>query len=89
MAHLIKATRTVACIGRNYALHAKELGSDAPSAPFAFLKAPSTLLDAHRRGATIELPPDSKLVHHEVELAVVIGRRAHHVRWWTACGVYD
>jgi 2-keto-4-pentenoate hydratase/2-oxohepta-3-ene-1,7-dioic acid hydratase in catechol pathway len=69
--------------GANYADHAREmhgLGPDAPVArppqgPFMFLK-PTTTLIGHR--APVLLPPGAK-VDWEVELAAVIGRRAHHV----------
>lgn len=59
------------CIGRNYAEHAKELGSEIPAAPVVFLKpASSLLLD----GGTLRLPSDSKRVDHEVELVVAAGQ---------------
>jgi len=66
----------IVCIGRNYAAHAKELGSDVPAEPLLFLKPPSSLLGP---GAEIVLPPASSRVEHEAELGVVIGRRARHV----------
>jgi len=61
----------VVCVGRNYRAHAKELGNEVPAEPLLFLK-PSTSVvgpqDAIRR------PPQSREVHHEAELAVVVGR---------------
>ncbi len=66
----------IVCVGRNYADHAKELGNEAPSEPILFLKPPSALLAP---GGTIVRPPQSQLVHHEAELAIVIGREAKNV----------
>src|SRR5215831_13913220 len=60
----------VVCVGRNYADHAKELGNEVPKEPLLFLK-PSTSVIGHRD--VVRLPPQSKRVEHEAELAVVIG----------------
>ncbi|GGM37162.1 2-hydroxyhepta-2,4-diene-1,7-dioate isomerase [Micromonospora sonchi] len=60
----------VVCIGRNYAEHAAEHGSEVPSEPLLFLK-PSTAVIGPRDA--IRLPEFSKQVEHEAELAVVIG----------------
>lgn len=62
----------VVCVGQNYRKHAEEMGKPVPKEPLIFLK-PSTALNAH--GAPIVLPPASEEVHHEAELAVVVGRR--------------
>jgi 2-keto-4-pentenoate hydratase/2-oxohepta-3-ene-1,7-dioic acid hydratase in catechol pathway len=64
--------RKIAAVGRNYGAHAKELGNEVPKEPLIFLK-PNTGLIGH--GAFIELPSTSKEVHHESELAVVLGAR--------------
>jgi 2-keto-4-pentenoate hydratase/2-oxohepta-3-ene-1,7-dioic acid hydratase in catechol pathway len=66
----------IVCVGRNYAAHARELGNALPERPLLFLKPPSSLI---ADGDAIVLPPDSQQVEHEGEIAVVIGRRAHHV----------
>jgi 2-keto-4-pentenoate hydratase/2-oxohepta-3-ene-1,7-dioic acid hydratase in catechol pathway len=60
----------VVCVGRNYADHASELGNDVPKEPLLFLK-PSTSIIGDNDA--IRLPPQSKQVEHEAELAVVIG----------------
>jgi len=65
------------CVGRNYAAHAAEHGAAVPDEPMLFLKPPSAVI-AHR--APIRIPPGIGRVDHEAELAVVIGRRARHVR---------
>ena len=66
-----EATKVVA-VGQNYRKHAEELGKPVPPEPLIFLK-PSTALNAHQR--PIRLPPESAEVHHEAELALVIGHR--------------
>lgn len=64
----------VVCIGQNYRKHAEEMGKPVPNEPLLFIK-PSTALNGHEQ--PIRLPPESNEVHHESELAVVIGRRLH------------
>ena len=61
----------IVCVGRNYRAHAKELGQDVPKEPLLFIK-PSTAVIGP--GDAIRLPEASKEVHHEAELAAVIGR---------------
>lgn len=68
----------IVCVGRNYADHAKELGNEVPKEPLLFLKPPSALLPD---GGVVRYPHHmSELVHHEVELGVVIGRTCRDVR---------
>ena len=63
----------VVCVGKNYADHVKEMNTgDAPKEPLLFLK-PSTAVIGP--GDAIRIPPGSTNVHHEAELAVVIGAR--------------
>jgi 2-keto-4-pentenoate hydratase/2-oxohepta-3-ene-1,7-dioic acid hydratase in catechol pathway len=64
-------------VGRNYAAHAAELGNEVPAEPLVFSK-PSTAVIGP--GEAIVLPAQSADVHHEAELAVVIGRICRHVR---------
>ena len=66
----------IVCLGRNYAEHAKELGHEVPKEPVIFLKPPSSLIGPNE---AIILPRKSREVHHEVELAVIIGKRAKRV----------
>jgi 2-keto-4-pentenoate hydratase/2-oxohepta-3-ene-1,7-dioic acid hydratase in catechol pathway len=66
----------IVCIGRNYAAHAKEMGSQPPLEPLLFLKPPSALLDP---GGAIVLPSASERVEHEGELGVVIGRGGRNI----------
>jgi 2-keto-4-pentenoate hydratase/2-oxohepta-3-ene-1,7-dioic acid hydratase in catechol pathway len=67
----------IICLGLNYRDHAAEIGQEPPAAPLWFAKFANSLIGS---GASILLPaahPD--FVDYEAELAVVIGRRAHHV----------
>lgn len=66
----------VVCVGKNYAEHAAEMGSEAPESPLLFLK-PNTAVVGP--GASIVRPPSSNRVDHEGELAVVIGRPCRDV----------
>lgn len=63
--------RTIACIGRNFADHIKELGNARPSEPFFFLKPPGSVLFPNRGPVLV---PRGCEVHHEVELGVVMGK---------------
>lgn len=62
----------IICVGRNYVEHAKEHNVDVPEVPILFLKPTSSIIGP---GEHILLPPQSKQVEHEAELAVVIGRK--------------
>jgi len=63
-------------IGKNYADHAAEMGGDVPDAPLVFLKPATSVIGD---GDAIVLPSLSREVHHEAELAVVIGRVTRRV----------
>ena len=81
----------VVCIGKNYADHAAEMGSEAPASPVVFLKPSTSVIGP---GDAIQLPRNSERVDHEAELAIVIGRlcrevpreRAHDVILGYTCG---
>ena len=66
----------VVCVGKNYADHAKEMGGDVPAEPVIFIKPNTTVIGD---GDFIVLPPQSVNVHHEAELAIVIGALAKNV----------
>ncbi|GAB3656978.1 fumarylacetoacetate hydrolase family protein [Streptomyces sparsus] len=63
-------------VGRNYAEHARELGNTVPDTPVVFFK-PSTSVVGP--GDPVGYPTFSSEVHHEAELAVVIGRMCSQV----------
>lgn len=58
-------------IGRNYAAHAAEMGSDVPDEPLMFLKPNTSVVGP---GDQILYPAQTSNLHYEGELAVVIGR---------------
>lgn len=66
----------IVCIGLNYRKHAEEMNKKVPAEPVIFLKPTTALINP---GDAIELPPDSHEVHHEGELALVIGAPARNV----------
>lgn len=66
----------VICIGMNYAAHAAESGAEPPSAPIIFFKHPNTVVGPYD---DVLVPPRATKVDWEVELAVVIGRRARYL----------
>ena len=66
----------IICIGRNYAEHIKELGNKVPDKPVIFMK-PATSIVAS--GGSVVIPPYSSDCHHEIELAVLIGKEAKGV----------
>ena len=63
-------------VGRNYAEHAAELGNPVPTTPLLFLKPNTSVIGPDD---PIVLPPYSDEVHHEAELAVVIGKITKNV----------
>ena len=69
------------CIGLNYSDHAEETGNAVPPEPTIFMKATSTIVGPND---TIEIPRKSVKTDWEVELGVVIGRRAKYVTEETA-----
>ncbi len=59
------------CVGKNYLDHAAEMDSEVPDSPLLFLKPSSSVIGPDE---AIRLPTDlTNEVHHEAELAVVIG----------------
>ncbi|MEK9497024.1 fumarylacetoacetate hydrolase family protein [Photorhabdus sp. P32] len=60
----------VVCVGSNYAKHIKEMGTQPAEEPVVFIKPETALCDIHQ---PIAIPKDFGAVHHEVELAVLIG----------------
>lgn len=66
----------IVCIGRNYAEHIKELGNQPPEQAVIFIKPASSLVQS---GSTVVIPGYSADCHHEIELAVLIGKPAKDV----------
>lgn len=70
------AVGKIICIGRNYAEHARELGNQVPDTPILFMKPPSCIVPD---GGEVIIPAYSQACHHEVELAVLIGRPGRNI----------
>ncbi|MDJ0800196.1 MAG: fumarylacetoacetate hydrolase family protein [Calothrix sp. MO_167.B12] len=62
----------IVAVGKNYADHAAEMGTEVPAEPLIFIKPPTSVIPADRE---IHYPPQSKRVDYEGELALVIGDR--------------
>ncbi|MDJ0665247.1 MAG: fumarylacetoacetate hydrolase family protein [Acidimicrobiia bacterium] len=67
----------VVAIGKNYVDHAAEFDSAVPEEPLIFLKPPTSVIGPLQ---AIALPNESDNVHHEAELAIVVGKVARDVR---------
>ena len=67
----------IICIGLNYRKHAEEAGMAVPEIPIIFMKASSSLCGPYD---PIYIPRNSVQTDWEVELAVVIGKRAKYVK---------
>ena len=65
------------CIGLNYAKHAAESGMTPPPEPVVFMKAPDCIIGPNDE---IAIPPNSTATDYEVELAIVIGKRALYLK---------
>lgn len=66
----------VLCIGQNYAAHAAESGSPPPQTPILFFKHPNTVVGPYDE---VAIPRGSTRTDWEVELGVVIGKRARYL----------
>jgi 2-keto-4-pentenoate hydratase/2-oxohepta-3-ene-1,7-dioic acid hydratase in catechol pathway len=66
----------ILCLGRNYAEHAKEMGSEIPDAPIVFMKPATALINS---GGNVVIPTISNEVHHEVEMVVAIGKLGRRI----------
>ncbi|TDB81898.1 fumarylacetoacetate hydrolase family protein [Micromonospora sp. KC721] len=66
----------ILCVGQNYAAHAAESGAPPPVTPIVFYKAPNTVVGPYD---DVLIPRGSVKTDWEVELGVVIGRRARYL----------
>lgn len=64
--------RNVYCVGRNYKLHAEELGNAVPDEPMIFMKPSHAVVPLN--GEYLELPASKGEVHYEAELVIRIGQ---------------
>jgi fumarylpyruvate hydrolase len=65
------------CVGRNYAEHAREMGSDPKVEPPVFFTKPADAIVPS--GAAIPYPPRTENLHYEVELVVAIGGSGRNI----------
>ncbi|MFA5112874.1 MAG: fumarylacetoacetate hydrolase family protein [Candidatus Margulisiibacteriota bacterium] len=66
----------IVCVGLNYKDHAAELKMPLPAEPVLFLKPPSALIFS---GEAVVYPPQTRELHYEAELAIVIRDRCKNV----------
>lgn len=66
----------IICLLRGYKAHADEMGGTVPDVPEFFLKPGTAVI---HDGGEIVIPEGSKEVHHEVELAIIIGKRGKDI----------
>ncbi|HTJ96599.1 MAG TPA: fumarylacetoacetate hydrolase family protein [Rhodocyclaceae bacterium] len=73
--------RRIYCIGRNYAAHAREMGSDPDREPPFFFEKPTDAIQLVPPGKTIDhpYPTMTKNYHYEVELVAAIGKRGRDI----------
>lgn len=67
----------IVCIGLNYIDHARETNSKPPTEPVIFLKSTTAIVGPFD---DVVIPPGSEKTDWEVELAIVIGKKASHIR---------
>ena len=73
--------RRIYCIGRNYAAHAREMGSDPSREPPFFFQKPTDAIQYVAAGTVAEhpYPPLTKNYHYEAELVAVLGKGGRNV----------
>ena len=73
--------RRIYCIGRNYAAHAREMGSDPNREPPFFFQKPSDAIQYVRPGTTADHPYPSltKNYHYEIELVAALSGGGRNV----------
>ena len=73
--------RRIYCVGRNYAAHAREMGSDPTREPPFFFQKPTDAIQLVPMGATVDhpYPPVTKNYHYEIELVAALGKGGRNV----------
>ena len=74
------------CIGRNYADHAKEMGSEVPDEPVIFMKPKSALVQGH---TPFYYPEFTNELHYEAELVVRISKNGKYIQEKHASNYYN
>lgn len=75
-APLTRPTKLI-CVGLNYVGHIRETNAQTPLEPVIFMKAPDSFIGPND---DVVIPPNSTATDYEVELAVVIGKRALYLK---------
>lgn len=70
------AVGKIICLGRNYLDHIRELNNEVPDQPVIFCKPSSSLLE---NGGVVNIPEYSSDCHHELELALLIGKTGKNI----------
>lgn len=76
----------IICVGRNYALHAKELKNALPESPVLFMKPETALLQYN---ADFIYPGFSQDIHHEIELVLKINQVGKNIAVQEADNYFD
>ncbi|HWZ71552.1 MAG TPA: fumarylacetoacetate hydrolase family protein [Casimicrobiaceae bacterium] len=73
--------RRIYCIGRNYAAHSREMGSDPTREPPFFFQKPTDAVQNVPIGSTIDhpYPPLTKNYHYEIELVAAINKGGRNI----------
>lgn len=74
------------CIGRNYADHAKEMGSEIPDEPVIFMKPKSALVQNH---TPFYYPEFTNELNYECELVVRISKNGKYIQEKHASNYYN
>jgi 2-keto-4-pentenoate hydratase/2-oxohepta-3-ene-1,7-dioic acid hydratase in catechol pathway len=74
------------CIGRNYADHAKEMGSAIPDEPIIFMKPKSALIQGH---TPFYYPEFTNDLHYEAELVVRVSKNGKYIQEKHASNYYN
>jgi fumarylpyruvate hydrolase len=73
--------RRIYCVGRNYAAHAREMGSDPDREPPFFFQKPTDAIQLALPGLTLDhpYPPLTQNYHYELELVAAISKRGRNI----------
>ena len=84
--NLMFPVRRIYCVGRNYAAHAREMGSDPTREPPFFFQKPTDAIQTIAAGKVIDhpYPPLTKNYHYEVELVAAISQGGRNISSDTA-----
>jgi 2,4-diketo-3-deoxy-L-fuconate hydrolase len=72
----VRRPSKIICVGLNYRDHARESGMEVPKEPVIFFKATSAMVGPND---DVIIPKNSRKTDWEVEIAIVIGRKANYV----------